>query len=78
MSAKIKMYLVYAISFTAIFLFFNFLSGLFLEPESLMRLLLPVLLSIIVAPKLHVEQEKGTKKYGLKSIFTKATLWFQE
>lgn len=72
------MYLVYAISFITIFLFFNFCSGLFLEQESMMRRILPIVLSIIVAPKPHVVLEQGAKKYGLKSIFTKTTLWFHD
>lgn len=75
MSPKVKMFLIYGISFLVLFMAVWFLAGLFFDDDSWPRKLAPILGSIIAAPKPHVEEYQNDKRYGLKSIFIKKIFW---
>ncbi|WP_438962865.1 hypothetical protein [Nonlabens sp.] len=78
MSAKVKMYLVYAVTFIGLYLLIWFLAGLFLEPDGTVRKLTPIVLSIILSPKPHIEETPSGRQYGLKSIFSKKIIHFTD
>lgn len=73
-----KMYLVYAVTFIGLYLLIWFLAGLVLDPDSTMRKLTPIILSIILSPKPHVEETQSGRQYGLKSIFFKKIIRFTD
>lgn len=78
MSAKIKMYVVYGLVFLALFLGLWILAGSIFEEDSTARKLTPIVLSIILSPKPHVEETTAGRQYGLKSIFVKKIVWFKD
>lgn len=58
-----------------LFMIVWFLAGMLFDEESWMRKLTPILVSIVAAPKPHVEQTQSGSRYGLKSIFSKKIFW---
>jgi hypothetical protein len=78
MSAKVKMYLAYAVSFIGLLLIIWFMAGIVLDPNSAVRKLTPILLSIIMSPKPYVVKQPSGNQYGLKSIFLKKIIWFKD
>lgn len=75
MSPKIKMFLIYALCFLGLFMIVWFIAGVLFEEESWLRKLTPILVSIVAAPKPHVEQHQSGPRYGLKSIFSRKIFW---
>lgn len=78
MSAKIKMYLVYGLVFLGLYLGLWVIAGFIFEPDSAIRKLTPIVISIILSPKPHVIELPQGRQYGLKSIFIKKPLWFKD
>ncbi len=78
MSAKIKMYLVYGTIFLGLFLGLWFIAGFIFEEDSTLRKLGPMVLSIILSPKPHVEETESGRQYGLKSFFLKKVIRFRD
>ncbi|ARN78299.1 hypothetical protein BST97_10030 [Nonlabens spongiae] len=75
MSPKVRVFLIYGISFLAIFLIVRFITVQFVE-ESIWTTIIPIGASMIFSPKPHVEQSQSGKEYGLKSIFSKKIIRF--
>ncbi|MGJ8683910.1 MAG: hypothetical protein ACSHWW_04765 [Nonlabens sp.] len=78
MSAKFKMYIVYGLVFLALFLGLWVIAGYLFEEDSTFRKLTPIVLSIILSPKPHVEDTQSGRQYGLKSIFLKKIVRFKD
>lgn len=75
MSPKIKVFLIYGVSFLAIFLIVRFIVVQFME-ESIWTTIIPIAASMIFSPKPHAEQTQSGTEYGLKSIFLKKIIRF--
>jgi len=75
MTPKFKMFLIYALCFLGIFMLVWFIAGMLFDEESWLRKLTPILVSIVAAPKPHVENAQSGPRYGLKSIFSRKIFW---
>lgn len=75
MSAKIKVFLIYGISFLGIFLITRFIIIQFME-ISMWTTIIPIGASMVLAPKPYIENTQSGKSYGLKSIFSKKIFRF--
>jgi hypothetical protein len=75
MNPKIKVFLIYGISFLLIFLLVRFIVLQFME-ESIWTTMIPIGASMIFAPKPYIENTQSGKSYGLKSIFSKRIFRF--
>lgn len=75
MTPKIKMFLIYAFCFIALFMLVWWIVSLIVTEESMISKLAPIAISIIFAPKPHIEEHSGKRKYGLKTILSKKIYW---
>jgi len=75
MSSRVKVFLIYGVSFLAIFLLTRFIVVQFME-ISFWTTIIPIAASMIFAPKPHAEQTQSGTEYGLKSIFSKKIIKF--
>lgn len=75
MSPKIKVFLVYGVSFLVIYMVVYFIVRQFIA-EGVWTTMIPIGASILLAPKPHIENTQSGKNYGLKSIFSKKIIRF--
>jgi hypothetical protein len=75
MSPKIKSFLIYGVSFTALFLISRFIVSQFME-QGMMTMFIPIAVAMIISPKPHIEETENGREYGLKSIFLKKPFKF--
>jgi hypothetical protein len=75
MSPKIKVFVVYGVSFLVIYMVAYFIIRQFIE-EGVWTTMIPIGASIVFAPKPHIESTQSGKNYGLKSIFSKKIIRF--
>ena len=75
MSPKVRVFLIYGVSFLAIFLITRFIIAQFIE-EGIWLTFFPIAASLIFAPKPHAEKTQSDVNYGLKSIFSKKIIRF--
>ena len=75
MSSKVKVFVIYGVSFLAIFLVVRIITVQFIE-EGIWTTMIPIAASMIFAPKPHAEKTQSGVNYGLKSIFSKKIMRF--
>ena len=75
MGNKIKAFLIYGVSFLAIFLILRFALLLFMA-KGFWTTFIPIIASAVFAPKPHKEQTENGVNYGLKSVFSKKIIRF--
>ncbi|KQC32306.1 hypothetical protein AAU57_02415 [Nonlabens sp. YIK11] len=71
MSPKIKVFLIYGISFMLVFLITRFILVQFYPEPSMWLTFIPLGVGMVLAPKPHIEETQSGRQYGLKSIFFK-------
>jgi hypothetical protein len=71
MSPKIKVFLIYGLSFLIVFSIARFIMVQFYPEPTLWLTFIPLAIGMIVAPKPHIEETKEGRVYGLKSLFFK-------
>ncbi|MUP46129.1 hypothetical protein E0K83_10285 [Gramella sp. BOM4] len=72
MSHNLKVFLVYFISFIAIFMIFRFLFELlFPDMDHLLLVGAAALITVILSPKLDKDRDSNSNRYRLRSIFRK-------
>jgi len=71
MSPKIKVFVIYGVSFLAIFLIARFIMAQFYEEQTIWLTFIPLAIGMILSPKPHIEETQSGRQYGLKSIFSK-------
>jgi hypothetical protein len=77
MSPRIKVFLIYGVSFLGLFLLGRFIVVQFME-ESMWTTILPIGVGMILAPKPYIENTQSGRSYGLKSIFSKKIFRFDD
>ncbi|MGB3590233.1 MAG: hypothetical protein WBA16_00975 [Nonlabens sp.] len=48
------------------------------DDDNLLQVIIPAFLALILAPRVHIANEQSGTRYGLKSVFTKKIIWFDE
>ena len=71
MSPKIKVFLIYGLSFFVVFLIVRFLMVQYFTEPTFWTMFVPLGFAIALAPKPHIEETEEGRQYGLKSIFSK-------
>ncbi|BAO54775.1 hypothetical protein [Nonlabens marinus] len=71
MSPKIKVFVIYALSFFIVFAVTWLITDYFVAKESIWTTFIPIGAAMILAPKPHIEETQSGRQYGLKSIFSK-------
>lgn len=71
MSPKIKVFLIYGLSFLILFSIARLIMVQFYTEQSLWLTFIPLAFGMILAPKPHIEETEEGRVYGLKSIFFK-------
>ena len=71
MSPKIKVFLIYGLSFMVVFLIARFIMVQFYPEPSIWLTFVPLAIGMVLAPKPHIEETRSGRQYGLKSIFSK-------
>ncbi len=77
MSPKIKVFLIYGLSFMVVFLIARYIMVQFYPEPSMWLTFIPLAIGMILAPKPHVEQTEDGRVYGLKSLFSKRIYYFK-
>lgn len=71
MSPKIKVFVIYALSFFIVFAITWLITSSFFLGESIWTTFIPIAAAMILAPKPHIEETQSGRQYGLKSLFFK-------
>ena len=74
MIPKIKVFVIYGVSFLAIFLISRFIMVQFYEKQDIWLALVPIVLAAVFSPKPHKEETEDGHEYGLKSVFSKRVI----
>ncbi|SCY34601.1 hypothetical protein SAMN05192588_2394 [Nonlabens sp. Hel1_33_55] len=77
MSPKIKVFLIYGLSFMVVFLIARFIMVQFYPEPSIWLTFVPLAIGMILSPKPHIEQTQSGRQYGLKSIFSKRIIYIK-
>ena len=77
MSPKIKVFLIYGLSFIAAFLITRFIMEQFYSEQTIWLTIIPLGVGMLLAPKPHIEETQSGRQYGLKSIFSKSIIYFK-
>jgi hypothetical protein len=75
MSPKIRVFLIYGVCFTALFLITRFILLQFIE-QGVWTTFVPLGIAMVCSPKPHIEETENGREYGLKSIFLKKPFKF--
>lgn len=71
MSPKIKMYLIHAVVFLAVFLIARAIAIQLVVDPTMWTTIVPVACAWLLAPKPHVEKTQSGNQYGLRWVFSK-------
>ena len=77
MSPKIKVFLIYGVSFMILFLLARFIMVQLYQEQTIWLTVIPLGIGMILLPKPHIEETQEGRVYGLKSIFFKRIIYIK-